>query len=219
MDASDSNDGQVFRLFDLPPELRNRIYTSIFEGDAPPRLSLLATKHCCPSAAITTTSRLLRKESLGLFQEALRLFWTGHSFYVPIESDILDDSKLEEFLLLCDKMPAPELRRLEFTRDGYLQVERKLYMVVVPDDSGGARWTVWWNPVETGHRRTNLSEATALPHTMGPIICRDCSISCVSSTQNAVLLISNCVKVTHQWAETVTRTWKQRREDERREEE
>ncbi|KAK5121134.1 hypothetical protein LTR85_005618 [Meristemomyces frigidus] len=69
-----------FRLCDLPPELRNRIYGCIFEDRAPPTIDIFSASHHLPESAVTIASKQLREESLGLYEEAVSRFWDSHTF-------------------------------------------------------------------------------------------------------------------------------------------
>lgn len=76
---------QPFRLLDLPPELRNRIYEHTLEDQAPHELDVFTYRTHVPEPAITAVSRQLRKETIGLLQEATRHFWDSHIFLVYLK--------------------------------------------------------------------------------------------------------------------------------------
>ncbi|KAK4539745.1 hypothetical protein LTR36_010398 [Oleoguttula mirabilis] len=104
-----------FRLLDLPPELRNRIYSYVFDDSALPELDLLATGRSSPPSAITVTTHQLRSETLGLHQQAMSAFWTDHKFSIYIENrDIFEDSAMDSLLQWCRILPASGLRCISF---------------------------------------------------------------------------------------------------------
>jgi len=78
-----------FRLLDLPPELRNRIYTCIIEDiTMPPSTDVFSALQFLPDPTITAVSRQIRSESLGLFRQATTEFWSTHNFYLTIHRQI-----------------------------------------------------------------------------------------------------------------------------------
>lgn len=74
-----------YRLIELPPELRNKIYLAFFEDTAPVTIDVLSAHSCIPERAITKVSRQMRKETLLLFETVRRAFWRKHVAAVHVE--------------------------------------------------------------------------------------------------------------------------------------
>ena len=69
---------KCFRLLDLPPELRARIYEYAFADESPEEVDLIQIESHLPWPALTAVSRLVRQESVPCFQDAFEKFWRGH---------------------------------------------------------------------------------------------------------------------------------------------
>ncbi|KAK4543878.1 hypothetical protein LTR36_004652 [Oleoguttula mirabilis] len=82
---------QVFRLMDLAPELRNKIYFFAFHIGMPDEVEIFTAQSKVPSAALTIISRQVHNECVGLLHEATRRFWTEHKFFVAIAPDFFTD--------------------------------------------------------------------------------------------------------------------------------
>ncbi|KAK5703271.1 hypothetical protein LTR97_004220 [Elasticomyces elasticus] len=90
-----AKDGKPFRLMDLAPELRTRVYECFFEPEGPQTINIFdITKHA-PCQAITAVSKLIRHETYQISKEAERDFFQ-QSFYsgwcLPYTYDIEFDS-------------------------------------------------------------------------------------------------------------------------------
>ncbi|KAK5736839.1 hypothetical protein LTR17_007164 [Elasticomyces elasticus] len=106
-----------FRLMDLAPELRNRIYECYFEPTGPQTISILdITKHA-PSQAITAVNKRMRHETYQIGQDAEREFfqrsfflaWCNHNRY-----DIdLHTAEVNGMRRLIDLLPLFPITTLE----------------------------------------------------------------------------------------------------------
>ncbi|KAK5739891.1 hypothetical protein LTR17_004987 [Elasticomyces elasticus] len=78
-----------FRLLDLPPELRVRIYECYFEPDpeTPQAIDLYRVHDYAPQVAILRTSRLVRHESYPIGKPSIVKFFTQQKFAVDLEQD------------------------------------------------------------------------------------------------------------------------------------
>lgn len=75
------------RLLNLPAELRNLIYSKIFEDTSRRRWEVaiaIAHKHA-PDIAITQTNQQLRQETRELYLAATALFWRRHQLHIPFD--------------------------------------------------------------------------------------------------------------------------------------
>jgi len=137
---------QVFRFLDLPPELRNRVYSYTLEYHAPPQVNLLATRIHAPSALVTIVSRQLRHESLDLYHQAMHDFWTKRSFHLSLNDDIAEDERCKEVISVCTKVPITGITRFEF-RIPRLIVhgrEHTMHILVLFEDDEEVVWKWWW---------------------------------------------------------------------------
>ena len=106
----------VFRLLDLPPELRNRVYEYTFEPDAGLSIEIFAACSRAPQPALTAASHQIRNESLQYLHEATQRFWRERRFFVAISPCIFTNSteyksKMEP---LYKALKVPPLRQIEF---------------------------------------------------------------------------------------------------------
>ncbi|KAK4894332.1 hypothetical protein LTR27_007465 [Elasticomyces elasticus] len=69
-----------FRLLDLPPELRVRIYECFFEPEGTQTVSIFDITKYAPSQAITAVSKLVRHESYRIGKDAEREFFQRRFF-------------------------------------------------------------------------------------------------------------------------------------------
>ncbi|KAK5121291.1 hypothetical protein LTR85_005457 [Meristemomyces frigidus] len=76
---------RIFRFLDLPPELRNRIYSMVFEDNKPEEVNLLTVQTALVEPTITTLCRQVRHESIGLLRRAQSDFHSRHQFFVPVQ--------------------------------------------------------------------------------------------------------------------------------------
>ena len=110
-----THESATFRFLDLPPELRNRIYSCSFEDDRPHKLNVLEWKSHLPDYSITEVSSQTRSESLALWKDAKAEVWTSHQWEIRVDSDILEPEAPEELLIACGKVPkAAPIRQLRF---------------------------------------------------------------------------------------------------------
>ena len=75
-----------FRLLDLPPELRNRVYHCLFEDIAPHTLDVLDAASFLPDGGVTTLSHRMRHETFPIFEDARRCFWQNHIPLITVEN-------------------------------------------------------------------------------------------------------------------------------------
>ncbi|KAK4962404.1 hypothetical protein LTR10_000030 [Elasticomyces elasticus] len=81
-----------FRLMDLAPELRTRVYECFFEPEGPQTISIFdITKHA-PSQAITAVSKLVRHETYQIGKDAEREFFQ-RSFFLEWHNDGRNDEE------------------------------------------------------------------------------------------------------------------------------
>ncbi|KAK5730100.1 hypothetical protein LTR15_000034 [Elasticomyces elasticus] len=80
---------QHFRLLDLPPELRMRIYECYFEADpdAPRAMNLVRVRDFATNVAVLRTSRLVRHESYTISKELVAKFFSQRDFFVEMQYD------------------------------------------------------------------------------------------------------------------------------------
>lgn len=90
---------QPSHLMDLPPELRNRIYDFVFEDQAPQDISAFAAKALQPRSAIVAVSRQLRKETLGIQQQAIDQFMRQHTFFISADTLSLESPTNSGFIV------------------------------------------------------------------------------------------------------------------------
>lgn len=150
--AEDTED--VFRFLDLPPELRNRVYDFIFEDLAPDIIDIFAAKAAAPSPAITAVSTQLRNETIELFHEASRIFWTKHQLSLEIGTEILESECREQLMARCEllRLPAPQQIHLRVS-NGDAETMRFLKMHVIGDDSSEKFKTRWTDRLNGGSGR------------------------------------------------------------------
>ncbi|KAK5708478.1 hypothetical protein LTR17_020657 [Elasticomyces elasticus] len=79
-----ADEEQPFRLLDLPPELRVRIYECLYQDESVGDLDYLTLREHVPSVAITLTNRLIRHEAMPLYERATKSFYQQHIFYVKM---------------------------------------------------------------------------------------------------------------------------------------
>ncbi|KAK4894326.1 hypothetical protein LTR27_007459 [Elasticomyces elasticus] len=80
---------QHFRLLDLPPELRVRLYECYFEPDpeTSQAIDIFCVHDYAPKVAILRTSRLVRHESHSIGTQSIVKFFTQQKFAVDLEQD------------------------------------------------------------------------------------------------------------------------------------
>ncbi|KAK5730094.1 hypothetical protein LTR15_000028 [Elasticomyces elasticus] len=139
------NFDKPFRLLDLPPELRVRIYECFFESEGPQTVELFETTKYAPSQAITAVSKLVRHETYQIGKEAERAFFQ-RSFFIefsiydyPIDNIKAYFPGLEYKMRLVASLPCFPITCLEVqvTQKEPSQPKEWSRMVVTPEPGGG----------------------------------------------------------------------------------
>ncbi|KAK5703272.1 hypothetical protein LTR97_004221 [Elasticomyces elasticus] len=142
-----------FRLMDLAPELRTRIYECYFEPEefTFTEVDVLEIAEHAPCQAITAVSKLLRHETYQLYRDAEKDFFQRSfvmdwcSYTRRCESKLFRaeiDAKLE----LLDALPPYPISRLEVRLETATNGNHYTYYVITTDASGLIRETF-----EQGH--------------------------------------------------------------------
>ena len=141
-----------FPFLDLPPELRNRVYTFAFEDCLPKKLDLVPYKSFLPDAAITVACQQIRVESLSIFREAQSGFWKSHSWMIHFDSSILNGFRPDD-LLQGNTIPKSALiRHLLLCFTGTREKDGATVDITFEasfNDSGQLQWTVKTNAVDS----------------------------------------------------------------------
>lgn len=183
-----------FRLLDLLPELRSRIYHYVFES-SPRDINLLAAEAFAPPAAVTAVSRQLRKETCGLHERALNAFWTDNTFYVSIVFEPSSAEQRAERVSYCKRVRTCGLRRLEFRINQPSFTYYDTWHGAVCVDEGRSLTWKWWRTGGANTALTAISESTAHEyHTMRWFASMR-RIECASMNQAGGLDVGNCVTV------------------------
>ncbi|KAK5676932.1 hypothetical protein LTS10_010696 [Elasticomyces elasticus] len=134
-----------FRLMDLAPELRTRVYECYFEPEGPQTISIFdITKHA-PSQAITAVSKLVRHETYQIGKDAereffQRRFFTEFSIYhYPIDNIKAYFPGLRYKMRLVASLPRFPITCLEIqvTQKEPSHPKEWSRMVVTPEPGGG----------------------------------------------------------------------------------
>ena len=103
--TTDSMSSQAFPFLFLPAELRNRIYSCLFEDASPVELEVCDARSHLPDPAITSVCRKVRGETLLLYYDSVRSFCSSHHFRISIASEG-DRAPQEECVLRhCKPLP------------------------------------------------------------------------------------------------------------------
>jgi len=103
------------RFLQLPPELRNRTYGLCTDGYSYGGVSLFGAQSEAPSYAITAVSHQVRNESLGIYQDARRKFWSDNTFRIHLSVDeVFYSHAQQEVTARCLPMPSLGIERLRF---------------------------------------------------------------------------------------------------------
>ena len=81
---SNVSNSEACRFLDLPPEIRDRIYCLIFLDENEDEIDFHEARSRLPKVTITLTCRQVRREALGLIQEADEVFYQNHCFLIDI---------------------------------------------------------------------------------------------------------------------------------------
>ncbi|KAK3632506.1 hypothetical protein LTR56_014413 [Elasticomyces elasticus] len=150
-----ADEERSFRLLDLPPELRVRIYECLYQDEAVGDIDYLTLRQHAPSVAIALTSSLVRHEVMPLYERATKCLYQKHTFYIkmhmPYGQRTTDrDTSLPEDMrdILTVVAATPQLPissiRLKLRVDdgpGYL---RDLRVDVRVTSDGGVEATHFW---------------------------------------------------------------------------
>ncbi|KAK3633323.1 hypothetical protein LTR56_015891 [Elasticomyces elasticus] len=80
-----ADDNQHFRLLDLPPELRVRIYECFFEvPNSIEATDIFEAQQHAPNLAIAATSRLIRREALAIGKAAMLQFYQQGDLFIQM---------------------------------------------------------------------------------------------------------------------------------------
>ena len=75
----------AFRFLDLPPELRNRVYTFVYLDNSTRSMDIFNAYEHVPKVALTRVSKQLRNETFGMYHEATAQFWSNHELSMSID--------------------------------------------------------------------------------------------------------------------------------------
>ncbi|KAK4539737.1 hypothetical protein LTR36_010390 [Oleoguttula mirabilis] len=199
MDSLTGSATTTFRFLDLAPELRNSIYSYVFEDTAPTEINLLTAQAHLPPYAIVLVSRQLYEESAGILLQTTQQFWNCHLFYIffTCMSWHLDFAKKHADLVArCRKIPARGLRRLEFRFDMRSPITRRIHHALLMEDDGTVTQKVWFVYAPLGRSLCNaLLEATADYLEFIPRLAAEKGISLAVAGPVAGLDVVGCVAV------------------------
>ncbi|KAK5676933.1 hypothetical protein LTS10_010697 [Elasticomyces elasticus] len=154
-----------FRLLDLPPELRVRIYECFFEPSlrSSTRIDILdveTIKRHAPGLAILATNHLVRREAYDTGKEAERQYFHDHSFFLEIKtpaighySDLeLFTSEMVEFMATVTSLPRYPVSTVETRLSQDLIGKRLVYACqVINAASDGKIGTTARQKYDFGH--------------------------------------------------------------------
>ena len=75
---------KTIRFLDLPPELRNRIYSFAFHNRTASEIKIIGASCHAPSSSLIYTSSQVWNECFELFDDAQHAFWRGHKFTIEL---------------------------------------------------------------------------------------------------------------------------------------
>lgn len=154
----------AFRLFDLPGELRNAIYAFVFEDLNDEKIDIFDVRKCLPPPAILEVSRHIRSETLQLYEEACKAFWSNHTITVACGISCLWHAGYE--IDICSALK--EKQRLQ--RCPHIRIHRIVYC---------------YNPSTTNPQHRQLEMDVGIDSTGSPsLACRFVGPDPVSSRES-----------------------------------
>lgn len=111
-------ESETSHFLGLPAELRNSIYTYLFEDSLEQQLDLLSWKQFLPCVSIVCVNRQTRSECQTLYEEAEANLWKIHQWTFCIDARFSSKSCRESIRLQCDQVPrSAPIRRLSVVFD------------------------------------------------------------------------------------------------------
>ena len=173
----------TFSFLDLPPELRNRVYSFLFHSRTPESyLDLAEAKRHIPQRALTHTCQQLRAETLNLHHDVARKFQSANFWAIGINNLIFyvdcttsgsrrychkNDILSELYHLHLDTGPGGlKIRRLKFSVkaaeipyiNGHVLKNPEVDVEVIKTMTRGLR-VRWHYMFEQGHRCRQIADA------------------------------------------------------------
>ena len=92
-------------LLNLPAEIRNTIYSYVFEQHLDHQLDLLAWHQFLPHSSLTYVSRQTRSECQALHKEALIDLWKRRHWIFEIDARFIGEDHRHKLWLECERLP------------------------------------------------------------------------------------------------------------------
>ena len=175
-DMADSSTATMpFRFLDLPPELRNNIYSRLLEDSSPSSVDLLNYNAHVQARSILATCKQIRQELSTLLTKAQLSFWKHHSWTINFDERILDSMYRDYIMSRCEALPkSARIKHLIFLMNVQNEFNRSVADLTIEakvHTAGIVRWTVGTNSKGNAARlasSANLAELIiemkAAPH-------------------------------------------------------